>query len=146
MTSALSGSEPLVAVVVPTRNRPDGLRRLVGGLEGQTLPRALWELVIVDDSSDEPTALAIKEITATSPLRIRALRTDHCAGGPAPVRNLGWRATDAPFLAFTDDDCIPQPGWLAAGLAALEGGADVGLVQGRTIRPPGSENYPYSCY
>ena len=40
-------------------------------------------------------------------------------GGPARARNLGARAARGRLLAFTDDDCRPEPGWLAALEAAL---------------------------
>ena len=52
------------------------------------------------------------------------------------ARREGVAAARAPLLAFTDSDCVPEPGWLAAGVASLESGADV--VQGvtRPMRPP----------
>ena len=53
--------------------------------------------------------------------------------GPAAARNLGWRGTSAGVIAFTDDDCRPDPGWLAAGLAAMEGGAVA--ATGRVVVP-----------
>jgi len=53
--------------------------------------------------------------------------------GPAAARNLGGRAVGGPVVAFTDDDCLPEAGWLAAGLAALGGGADA--ATGRVIVP-----------
>jgi GT2 family glycosyltransferase len=53
---------------------------------------------------------------------------------PAPKRNLGWRTARAPIVAFTDDDCEPQPNWLSAGLAGFAD--DVVIVQGRTCPHP----------
>ncbi len=52
---------------------------------------------------------------------------------PAAARNLGWRSTRTAVIAFTDDDCVPDPGWLRAGLAALDGRARVAV--GRTMPP-----------
>jgi GT2 family glycosyltransferase len=66
--------------------------------------------------------------------------------GPAAARNAGWNATSAPYIAFTDDDCEPQPGWLAAGLAALEADGRVGIVQGKTVRAQDGADYPYTCF
>jgi GT2 family glycosyltransferase len=57
--------------------------------------------------------------------------------GPAPARNIGWRAKSAPVLAFIDDDCVPGPGWLEAGLAAFEN-PRLGVLQGQTRRPAGA--------
>jgi glycosyltransferase involved in cell wall biosynthesis len=45
------------------------------------------------------------------------------AHGPAAARNMGWRAAAGEIVAFTDDDCVPAPGWLRAGLEAMTGSA-----------------------
>jgi GT2 family glycosyltransferase len=65
--------------------------------------------------------------------------------GPAPKRNAAWRAGGAPLVAFTDDDCRPEPGWLAAGLAA-NAHAPEAVVQGRTVPDPDERHRqgPYS--
>ena len=44
--------------------------------------------------------------------------------GPAGARNAGWRCTQAPVIAFTDDDTVPRVDWLARGLATLDAGWD----------------------
>lgn len=56
-------------------------------------------------------------------------------GGPAAARNAGWRAAGGEIIAFTDDDCLPVPGWLAAGVAALERDARLVGVMGQTLVP-----------
>jgi glycosyltransferase involved in cell wall biosynthesis len=123
--------EPLIAVVVPTHNRATQLRRLVAGLEAQRgVPS--FEVIVVDDASTDDTWETLTELAASAAVTIRCERLADNAG-PATARNVGWRASTAAALAFTDDDCVPQPGWLAALLAATET-ADV--VQGRTIPDP----------
>jgi glycosyltransferase involved in cell wall biosynthesis len=57
----------------------------------------------------------------------------HGAHGPAAARNAGWRAAQSEIIAFTDDDCVPAPRWLAAGLDALA--ADVDGAYGRIVVP-----------
>jgi glycosyltransferase involved in cell wall biosynthesis len=42
--------------------------------------------------------------------------------GPAAARNCGWRAARGPIIAFTDDDCLPEPDWLKAGMLAFGDG------------------------
>ena len=124
---------PEVTVVVPTRNRARLLGRLLAALEEQTLDPARFEVVVVDDSSDDGTADLLARTLADTGLRLRSLRTCR-RRGPAAARNLGWRSSQAPVVAFTDDDCVPAPTWLEAGMAALGSGAR--CVVGRTAPDP----------
>jgi glycosyltransferase involved in cell wall biosynthesis len=125
-----------VSVIVPTYRRADRLRRLLDTLASQTIDPSRWEVVVVDDCSADP---AVDEVLASMadalPCATRALRTHH-NGGPAAARNLGWRTTTAPVVAFVDDDVVPDPGWLKAGLAEFDD-PSVGVVQGHTRVPEG---------
>jgi glycosyltransferase involved in cell wall biosynthesis len=128
----MAESEPLAAcVVVPTYNRAGLLPRLVVALEAQRDVPA-FEVVVVDDASTDDTHQVLAILSARSPLRLRIERLPRNAG-PATARNVGWRASDAPVVAFTDDDCVPEPGWLAS---LLRSAAQVDVVQGRTIPNP----------
>jgi GT2 family glycosyltransferase len=140
-----SSERPDVAVVVPTYQRPENLRRLLAALAAQTVQEQQWELVIVDDGSDQTNAQTIDELAAHSSLPVRVLHTPTNAG-PARARNLGWRSTSAPIVAFTDDDCVPRPDWLAAGLSVLQQSERIGVVQGQTLRPVNTDGYPYSPF
>lgn len=124
---------PAVAVCVSTCDRADRLARLVAALEAQSLDPAAFEVVVTDDGSRDDTAETLAKLAATSPLALRVL-THPTRRGPAAGRNRAWRASRAPVVAFTDDDCVPQPGWLEAGLAAMAGRRAV--VAGRTAPPP----------
>jgi glycosyltransferase involved in cell wall biosynthesis len=53
--------------------------------------------------------------------------------GPAAARNQGWQAAGGEIVAFTDDDCIPDPNWITNGLSAFVDG--VAAVSGRIIVP-----------
>jgi len=116
-----------VSVVVPTVDRLELLDRCLDGLAKQT--GVDYEVIVVHDGVPEIEAL-LEQRAADLPLV--SLRSS--VRPPAPKRNLGWRTARAPIVAFTDDDCEPQPGWLAAGLAGFEG--DVVIVQGRTCPHP----------
>jgi len=63
-------------------------------------------------------------------LGVRVLRLSE--PGTSAARNAGLHATTAPLVAFTDDDCLPQPGWTAA-LAEAFGDPAVGVVTGRVL-------------
>jgi glycosyltransferase involved in cell wall biosynthesis len=123
-----------ISVVVPTFERPARLSALVAALEGQTLPPSDFEVVVVDDASSDRTPTVLAGLAERSPLSIRTVRMPRNSG-PAAARNVGWRTAGADVIAFTDDDCHPGPGWLEAGLAAMDD-KGIGVVQGRTLPDP----------
>ncbi|MBV8387731.1 MAG: glycosyltransferase family 2 protein [Acidimicrobiia bacterium] len=122
---------PAVSVVVPTHQRRPLLARLVRALEQQT-DAPPFEVVIVDDASTDGTSDELDRLRAASAVPVIGVRLEENRG-PATARNAGWRRAKAPIIAFTDDDCAPQPGWLAALARALD---DADVVQGRTVPDP----------
>lgn len=123
-----------VSVVVPTYNRPDLLERCLHALLQQTLDVEQYEILVCDDG---PTEAAQAVVTAA-----RDMAGDHpdihylpvtMSQGPAGARNLGWRNASSSIIAFTDDDTLPAPHWLDAGLAAMKPGVDA--VSGRIEMP-----------
>lgn len=125
---------PHITVVVATFNRAPLLPRLVAALEAQTAEFP-FEVVIVDDRSTDDTWATLQRLAAAASVPIHPLRLPSNAG-PATARNTGWRAARAPLVAFTDDDCVPQPGWLAGLTRALR---ESDIVQGRTEPDPAQE-------
>jgi len=113
-----------VAVVIPVRDRPEGLGRALAGIG------PVAELVVVDDGSTDARAAAAVTAAAGATL----LRTPR-PGGPAAARNRGLHATTAPLVAFVDSDCEPAPGWLDGLLPHLDDPV-VGLVAPRVTAPP----------
>jgi cellulose synthase/poly-beta-1,6-N-acetylglucosamine synthase-like glycosyltransferase len=67
-------------------------------------------------------------------MNVRCVRAGPLTG-PAHARNVGWRAARGGVIAFTDDDCIPAPRWLRAGLAAMVTAGGVDGVHGRIMVP-----------
>ena len=123
---------PVVSVVIPTFQRADRLERLVAALSAQTLDCSRFEVAIVDDCSTDDTAAILAKLADSTDLNLRRLQTESNSGGPSAPRNLGWRASSAPIIAFLDDDCFPEPEWLAAGVAAMQAHPRWGLCQGYT--------------
>jgi glycosyltransferase involved in cell wall biosynthesis len=120
-----------VAVVVATHNRADRLPRLVAALEAQVDPPP-FELIIVDDGSSDDTKSTLTRLAGASAVALTPITMTRNRG-PATARNIGWRTTSAEVVAFTDDDCIPEPGWLRA-IVSATGTTDI--AQGRTIANP----------
>ena len=123
-----------VSVVVPTYRRASGLPLLIEAFEKQTLPPETFEVIVVDDASPDETQAVLDDLVRRARITLRVVRNERNKG-PGAARNAGWQVSDAPLVAFTDDDCIPSPGWLQAGLEAYEG-SEAGIVQGRTLPDP----------
>jgi GT2 family glycosyltransferase len=119
-------SEPAVTVVVPTYDRPRQLQACLDALALQTLSEP-WEVVVVDDGSPRPLA-GLAELFAGR-LALRVVRQANC--GPAEARNRGVAEAGGEYVAFTDDDCRPEPAWLETLLVAARGRPG-SLVGGRT--------------
>jgi len=124
-------------VVVPTYNRPAELAGCVRLLASLDWPKDAYEIVVVDDGGTADLDAALRTATGVVPVRLLAQRNL----GPGAARNAGARIARGRWIAFTDDDCRPRPGWLSGLRAALEGGPGV-LAGGRTYNQlPGN---PYS--
>jgi HAD superfamily hydrolase (TIGR01662 family) len=89
------------AVVIPTIGRP-GLAELVATVDGDPGPSCI---VIADDRSDASAEL---DLPATRAPLIVVRTHGH---GPAAARNAGWRAADADWIAFLDDDVAIPIDW-----------------------------------
>jgi hypothetical protein len=100
-----SRNAPLVSVILPTRDRAELLPRAVDSVLAQTHPN--WELLIVNDGSEDDTGAVIGRLTDP---RIRSLRA-HGAGVCA-ARNLGLRQASGALIAYLDDDNVMHPDWL----------------------------------
>jgi glycosyltransferase involved in cell wall biosynthesis len=105
---------PLFSIILPTHNRAYVLWRAIQSVLAQTERR--WELLVVDDGSTDDTARLLAEFRDG---RIRSAKTENC--GPSAARNLGWRMTHAPYVAYLDSDNTWRPEFLAAMLEAVEG-------------------------
>jgi len=131
----VSATVPQVSVVVPTHDRPDRLAAAIAGLRRQTLSADSFEVIVVDDGSLTPgTQAVLAEELARGELRLRSVRHP-IPRGTSSARNTGWRAARAALVAFTDDDCVPQPTWLSEGLAISHGHPGA-IIQGRTAPNP----------
>ena len=97
-----------VSVVIAYYEAPEALALTLAAIEGQTYPRELFEVVIVDDGSRAPLAPP-----ADSPLDIRVLHQEDRGFGLARSRNTGARAASHDILVFLDCDMMPEAGWLA---------------------------------
>jgi HAD superfamily hydrolase (TIGR01662 family) len=127
----------IVDVVIPTTGRAT-LRPLVDALLDAARDQ-VRDVIVVDDRpvpDDREGVLghAVAGGHIPTPERVRLLRSG--GRGPASARNVGWRASDADWIAFLDDDVHLPAGWsldLARDIETC--GDDVAATQGRIVVP-----------
>jgi glycosyltransferase involved in cell wall biosynthesis len=122
---------PEASVIVPARDAAGTLGRTLDCLARQAAPFE-FEVIVVDDGSEDGTLELARSAGVTA--------IPQAPLGAAQARNRGAAEAGGRALAFLDADCYPEPGWLAAGLRALEG-AD--LVQGRVLPDPQTPPGPF---
>ncbi|MDQ2716039.1 MAG: glycosyltransferase [Chloroflexota bacterium] len=109
--------KPFASIVVPVYNRADFIAASLASLFTQTYPLECYEIILVDDGSNDGTAERALEIVQGWRGAFRLVRNVH--GGPACARNAGIRAASAEIIAFIDSDCVADADWLERLVEAL---------------------------
>lgn len=124
----------LLSVVVCTRARPEKLLTCVRSICQNTYQQ--FELIVVDQS----TATCDTHPTILEDRRIRIVPS--ATVGLARARNLGVSLSKSEIVAFTDDDCIVDPNWIASLLECFESEPDIAAVFGRVLASPRIDEEP----
>jgi glycosyltransferase involved in cell wall biosynthesis len=119
--------EPLITVVIPTRNRKEILQTTLEALDRQTGLTGPWEVVVADDGSSDGTARYLG--SGCGPFSFRLEWLPLPAAGPAAARNRAIAKASARRILLLGDDTVPDPDVVASHLSGAAGNA-VGL-QGR---------------
>lgn len=102
----------LCSVIVPVYNGSATIECVLAALTRQTVAPEHYEIIVVDDGSQDDTAVKVKSWQARHPaLQLHLIQQTNA--GPAAARNHGAQVAHAPLLLFTDADCAPTPNWLA---------------------------------
>jgi histidinol-phosphate phosphatase family protein len=120
-----------VTIVIPTIGR-ESLGRLLSALADCDIP-----VIVVDDRRSPAGPLQ-----RNTELPVRVLSSG--GRGPAAARNVGWRAAGTPWVAFLDDDVLPQRWWPAALMEDLRAAERVGAAgsQGVIVVPQPPDRPP----
>jgi glycosyltransferase involved in cell wall biosynthesis len=102
---------PPISVVIPVYNGAQTLSDCLRALTTQSLARADYEIIVVDDGSRDATAAIARGFAVQVCQQVNR-------GAPA-ARNTGWQAARGDWIAFTDADCIPSRAWLRLLLDAV---------------------------
>ncbi len=109
---------PFLTIILCTYNRADHLRVTIDSLLRQeaVADKNHWELLIVDNNSNDHTRDVIESYVATSPINIRYLFEPQ--PGKSHALNAGIANASGEVLGFTDDDVIVTNDWVASILEA----------------------------
>lgn len=122
-----------ISIIVCTRNRPGYLREALAAIRRNT--PAETEVVVVDSASDTDETRQIAQEAGVVYVLAGA--------GLSVARNAGIHASARPFVIFTDDDCLPEEGWIDVVLPHFED-STVGAVTGRMLhRSESAAKAPY---
>lgn len=120
--SNISGT--FVTVIIPVFNDSQRLKTCLEALENQTYPKSLYEVIVVDNGSDEDIKSVVVQFG-------QAFATHESRPGSYAARNKGLSLAKGEVIAFTDADCIPAPDWIEKGVVNLLRTSNCGLVAGK---------------
>jgi peptidoglycan/LPS O-acetylase OafA/YrhL/glycosyltransferase involved in cell wall biosynthesis len=119
-----------VSAVICTRNRPDLIGPAVKSVLANTYPS--FDLLVVDQSDDERSGEVVRKFMRGHP-RLSYLHSP--TPGLSRAYNTAIRETRGVILAFTDDDCIAPPDWIASIARAFETDPRIDLLYGQVLVP-----------
>lgn len=127
-----NSSEEFVSVVVPFYNGRGTITPLLTSLLNQTYPKEKFEIILVDDGSNDDTVVESDKLlrNVKSPA-VKILRNE-IKKGPANARNKGILESRGTIVAFTDADVVPDVDWLKNLVRGFDT-KGVGGVRGETI-------------
>lgn len=100
-----------ITVIAATFNRCGSLREMLMALAAQNYPSSQFEVLVVNDGSSDGTQSMLESMQSQVSYALRYFSQSN--KGPAAARNTGIRHAKGSIVAFTDDDCLPQPNWLS---------------------------------
>jgi GT2 family glycosyltransferase len=131
----LGSPSPLVSIVIPTRNNPKLLAQCVGSLLEKT-NYAAYEILVVDNGSDTPEAMAQLRQLATNPL-VRVIR-DSSPFNYSDLNNAAVAKARGQFIALVNDDIeVIEANWLSE-MVSHASQPDVGVVGAKLLYPNGT--------
>lgn len=128
-----------VSVILCTYNRCQSLKKALASIAASILPSPVeWEVLVVDNNSEDQTREVVEDCNRRCPRRFRYLFEPQ--QGKSNALNTGIRGAQGDILAFVDDDVTVEPNWLQNLTASLDdrqwAGAGGRILPERTFLPP----------
>lgn len=103
-----------VGVIISTFNHPEWLKKVLWGYANQSYTD--FEIIVADDGSLPETGLMLKQAKEELGLRIKHVWQPNLGFRKNKILNAAIQATNAEYLIFTDQDCVPRQDFVATHL------------------------------
>lgn len=108
-TPSNTSAQTTISVIIPARNEEKNIGVLLQGLQEQTYPARLFEIIVVDDHSTDNTAQIVGQFPA---VKLLQLKEDNINSYKKKAIETGIAAATGELIVSTDADCLPPPHWL----------------------------------
>jgi len=98
-----------ISVIIPARNEEENIEALLNSLNGQSYPKDLFEVIVVDDNSTDATAIKASQFSFA---KLISLKEEGINSYKKKAIEIGIAAASGDLIVTTDADCIVPPGWL----------------------------------
>jgi 1,2-diacylglycerol 3-beta-glucosyltransferase len=128
---------PMISVIVPARNEESVIERCIRSIMSVHYPREAFELIIVNDQSDDATVSIVEALQQEFPT-IRLLHTEHLPMPSLSLRgkpralHIGIMQAQGELLMMTDADCTVEPEWLTTA-AKVFADPHIGMMPSFTV-------------
>jgi len=137
---------PRISVIVPARNEDHNIEETLESLAAQKYPKDKYQVVMVNDRSDDQTSGIMNRFTRNYKNFIN-VDIDRLSPGVSPKKNAiewGIAAANGEIIITTDADCLHSPNWVSSMVRYFQ--PDVGLVAGLTIFEPDDESWAHRIH
>ncbi|MGZ8539177.1 MAG: glycosyltransferase family 2 protein [Chitinophagaceae bacterium] len=113
-----------ISVIIPARNEEENIAGLLKALQQQTYPKNLFEIIVVDDHSNDKTAAIVKMFPE---VKLLQLNDDAINSYKKKAIEKGIAASSFELIVATDADCVPLPKWLQT-IVSFKEASNAGFV------------------
>ncbi|PCJ89485.1 MAG: glycosyl transferase [Flavobacteriales bacterium] len=122
MAQITSGDLPStkISIIIPTRNEEKNICNCLAAISKQNYPKELFEVLVVNDHSEDATTDKVQEMRVSNPtLNLKLLNLEHEIGKKATIAK-GIKNASGKLIITTDADCTMGNKWLSSLVAFYE--------------------------
>lgn len=102
-----------ISVLIPVRNEAANILKLLKDIESQDFPSDQFEVLVLDDASEDSTAELVRAFQESSLIQVKLLSAENAKViGKKGMLSLGLLQAKGELIVQTDGDCRVKPDWL----------------------------------